>query len=156
MAPSAPLEEITLVLAPSFKEVASHLRFPSGMHATGPEATSGQGRPAGLHATVPKASAVSVQMPKEALTHAFHYNKHTLVCRFNGYWPNHPDLLSWISSEWYLLLEGEVITCPCAKGFFVVVFDSTSDTDKVFNVGPWFWGRASLSMQLWTLSSTHP
>jgi hypothetical protein len=32
----------------------------------------------------------------------------------------------------------------------VVVFDSTSDRDKVFNSRPWFWGRAGLSMQLWT------
>jgi hypothetical protein len=32
----------------------------------------------------------------------------------------------------------------------VVVFKSTSDRDKVFNSGPWFWGRAGLSMQLWT------
>ena len=32
----------------------------------------------------------------------------------------------------------------------MVVFDSTSDRDKVFNSGPWFWVRADLSMQLWT------
>jgi hypothetical protein len=89
-------------------------------------------------------------MPQEALTHARHYDNHALVCRFNGFWPNLPDLLSWISSDWYPLLDGEVTTCPCAKGFFVVVFESTSDRDKVFNSGPWFWGRAGLSMQLWT------
>jgi hypothetical protein len=148
--PGAPADEISLVPAPSFKEVASRQKFLSGMHAAGPEAASRQGRPAGLHAAVPEAPAVSVQMPKEALTHACHYSKHALVCRFNGYWPNLSDLLSWISSEWYPLLEGEVITCPCAKGFFIAVFESTSDRDKVFNVGPWFWGRAGLSMQPWT------
>jgi hypothetical protein len=140
----------SLAPAPSFKEVASRQGILSGLHAAAPEVTSHQGRPSGLHAAVPEAPTVSIQMPKEALTHACHYSRHALVCRFNGYWPNLSDLLSWISSEWYPLLEGEVITCPCAKGFFVVVFESTSDRDKVFNSGPWFWGRAGLSMQLWT------
>jgi hypothetical protein len=139
-------------LAPtlSFKEVASRQGIISGLQAAVPEVTSLQGRPSGPHAAVPEAPTVSIQMPKEALTHACHYSRHALVCRFNGYWPNLSDLLSWISSEWYPLLEGEAITCPCAKGFFVVVFESTSDRDKVFNSGPWFWGRAGLSMQLWT------
>jgi hypothetical protein len=100
---------------PSFKEVASRQ---GNLHATTPEVTSRQGRPSGLHATVLDAPTVSIQMPQEALTHARHYNKHALVCRFNGFWPNLPNLLSWISSDWYPLLDGEIITCPCAKGFF--------------------------------------
>jgi hypothetical protein len=73
-----------------------------------------------------------------------------MVCRFNRLWPNLLDLLSWISSEWYPLLDGEAITCPYSKGFFVVVFESTNDRVKVFNVGSWFWGIARLSMQLLT------
>jgi hypothetical protein len=147
-ATSAASSGLPPVLAPSFKEVAS--RQPSGLHSAAPEVASRQGRPPGLHAAVPEAPTVSIQMSQEALTHARHYDNHALVCRFNGFWPNLLDLLSWISSDWYPLLDGEVITCPCAKGFFVVVFESTSDRDKVFNSGSWFWGRAGLSMQLWT------
>jgi hypothetical protein len=150
-APSAATSDFPpLVSALSFKEVASRQGSLSGLHASAPEAASRQGRPFGLHAVVPEAPTVSIPMPQEALTHARHYSRHALVCRFNGFWPSLPDLLSWFSSEWYPFLDGEVITCPCAKGFFVVVFDSTSDRDKVFNSGPWFWGRAGLSMQLWT------
>jgi hypothetical protein len=42
------------------------------------------------------------------------------------------------------------LPAPVQRDFFVVVFESTNDRDKVFNSGPWFWGRAGLSMQLWT------
>jgi hypothetical protein len=139
-----------LVPTLSFKEVASRQRSLSGLLAAVPKVATLQGHPSGLHAVVPEAPAVSIPMPQEALTHARHYSRHALVCRFNGFWPSLPDLISWFSSEWYPLLDGEVIPYPCAKGFFVVVFYSTSDRDKVFNSGPWFWGRAGLSMQHWT------
>jgi hypothetical protein len=138
------------VPALSFKEVDSRQGSLSDLHASVSEAASRQGRPFGLHAVVPEAPTVSITVPQEALTRARHYNRHALVCRFNGLWPSLPDLLSWFSSEWYPFLDGEFITCPCAKWFFVVVFNSTSDKDKMFNSGPWFWGRAGLSMQLWT------
>jgi hypothetical protein len=134
----------------SFKEVASRQGSLFVLHALVPKVASLQGRPSRLHAVVPEASAVSIPMPQEDLNHARHYSRHALVCRFNGFWPSLSDLLSWFSFEWYPFLDGEVITCPCAKGFFVVVFESTSDRDKVFNSRQWFWGKAGLSMQLWT------
>jgi hypothetical protein len=117
----------------SFKEVASCQWSLFGLHASLLRVASLQGHPSGLHAVVPEALTVSIPMPQEALTHARHYNRHALVCRFNGFWPSLPDLISWFSSEWYLFLDREVIPCPFAKGFFVVVFYSTSDRDKVFN-----------------------
>lgn len=109
--------------------------------ATGPsfkEVATRQSHSSGQHAAIPEAPALAIQMPQEALVHARHYSKHALVCSFNGFWPSISDLISWISTEWNPLLDGEVIACPCAKGFFVVVFESTSDIDKVFNSGPWF------------------
>jgi hypothetical protein len=141
-----------LVPTLSFKEVASCQGSLSGLRASVPKVASLQGHPSGLHAVVPEAPTVSIPIPQEALTNARHYNRHALVCRFNGFWPSLPDLISWFSSEWYPFLDREVIPCPFAKGFFVVVFYSTSDIDKFFSSGPWFWGRAGLSMQLWTPS----
>jgi hypothetical protein len=150
-APSAAASGFPLMVSTlSFKEVASCQGSLSGLHASIPKVASLQGHPSRMNAVVPEAPTVSIPMSQEALTYARHYKRHALVCRFNLFLPSLPDLISWFSSEWYPFLDREVIPCPFAKGFFVVVFYSTSDRDKVFNLGPWFWGRAGLPMQLWT------
>lgn len=120
-------------VCPSFKEVASS-----------------RGESSVLPAAIPEAPAISIQMPDEALEFASELSKTSLVCRFNGFWPSLADLRSWISSAWSPLVEGEIVACPCAKGFFVAIFDSNADRFKVSSSGPWFWGRAGLSMKPWT------
>ena len=85
----------------------------------------------------------------EVIQNVLMLKEQTLICRFNGFWPSLTDLHSWIFSEWAPLLDAKVVTCPCAKGFFIAVFISSSDKKKVLNSGPWFWSRAGLSMQPW-------
>jgi hypothetical protein len=62
--PCAPSETTSefppMVLALSFKEVASHQGSLSSLHASVSEAASRQGRPFGLHAVVPEAPIVSI------------------------------------------------------------------------------------------------
>jgi hypothetical protein len=110
--------------------------------------SEGSGSPPGL--VVQEAPAPIVPVIQSALDFTDHYRSHAIVCRFNGLWPRLADLHSWISSEWSPLLEEEGLVCPCAKGFFIVVFGSTEDRDQIFSSGPWFWGRSGLSMQPWT------
>jgi hypothetical protein len=100
--------------------------------------------------SIVEAPAVSIQMPKEALVFSSQLSKLALVCRFNGFWPSLVDLRSWIDSEWSPLLVGEVSVCPFAKGFFAAIFESSDERDLVSSSGPWFWGRAGLSVQPWT------
>ena len=69
---------------------------------------------------------------------ASEFSQFALVCRFNGFWPSLADLRSWISSAWSPLIDGEVVACPCAKGFFVAIFESDEDKFKVSSSGPWF------------------
>jgi hypothetical protein len=97
-----------------------------------------------------EAPTVSIQMPKEALVYSSQLSKLALICRFNGFWPNLVDLRSWIDSEWSPLLVDEVTVCPLAKGFFAAIFESSDERDLVSSSGPWFWGRAGLSVQPWT------
>ena len=112
--------------------------------------SSRPGVPSVQPAAIPEAPAISIQMPKEALEFASELSKTSLVCRFNGFWTSLADLRLWISSSWSPLTDGEVVSCPCAKGFFVVIFDSAEDRLMVSSSGPWFWGRAGLSMKPWT------
>jgi hypothetical protein len=100
--------------------------------------------------SIVEAPTVSIQLPKEVLECSSQLNKFAMVCSFNDFWPNLVALRSWIDSEWFPLLEGEITVCPLAKGFFTAIFDSSDDRDLVSSFGPWFWGREGLSMQLWT------
>jgi hypothetical protein len=100
--------------------------------------------------SIVEAPTVSIQMPKEVLVYSSQLSKLALVCRFNGFWPNLVALRSWIDSEWSPLLVGEVTVCPLAKGFFTAIFESSDERDLVSSSGPWFWGRAGLSVQPWT------
>lgn len=99
-----------------------------------------------------EAPTLTIPIPQEALDHKEHYRAHALVCRFNGLWPRLADLHSWISAKWTPLLEDLAIICPCARGFFVVIFAFEEDKEEIFSSGPWFQERSGLSMQPWTPS----
>ena len=107
----------------SLKDVASQRRDCSSFK----EVASCRGESSVQPAAIPEAPAISIQMPKEALEFASELSKTSLVCRFNGFWPSLADLRTWISSAWSSLIDGEVVACPCAKGFFVAIFDSDDD-----------------------------
>jgi len=70
---------------------------------------------------------------------------HAIICRFNGYWPRSFDLHEWVYTNWTVKCQ----LLLCSKGFFVVQFELLEDYQKVFEQGPWFWGRAGLFITPW-------
>jgi len=68
-----------------------------------------------------------------------------VICRFNGFWPKSQDLHAWIYHNWTTNCQ----ILLCSKGFFIVLFDSPDEYQKVFMQGPWFWGRAGLFITPW-------
>jgi len=68
-----------------------------------------------------------------------------VICRFNGFWPKSQDLHAWIYQNWTTNCQ----ILLCSKGFFIVLFDSPEEYQKVFMQGPWFWGRAGLFTTPW-------
>lgn len=105
------------------------------------------GHPSGF--LVVEAPDLILPVSQEAVLHADHYSQRALVCRFNGFWPKLADLHSWVLSAWAPILSSDAIICPCARGFFVVIFGSPEDRDQICKSGPWFWGRSGLSLQPW-------
>lgn len=74
---------------------------------------------------------------------------HSVVCRFNGYWPKSGDLHHWmhhwIHTTW--TPNCEIHLCP--KGFFIVRFNTEQENEHIVNKGPWFWGNARLYITPW-------
>ncbi|GLJ46668.1 hypothetical protein SUGI_0983610 [Cryptomeria japonica] len=54
-----------------------------------------------------------------------------LIGRFRGFWPSFPDLHKRISSHWKPILDGNIQIFPGARGFFVMVFDSVVDRNRI-------------------------
>jgi hypothetical protein len=75
------------------------------------------------------------------------YSSTTLIFQFIGLWPRLVDLHKWISDLWKPKIKGEVFIFPCAKGFFIVMFDNAHDMDLILKTGPWFWGKSGLCMK---------
>lgn len=65
------------------------------------------------------------------------YIARAIICRFNGLWPKTEQLHQWIHQTWSIDIEISL----CAKGFFIVYFQSPIDYKQVIKNGPWFWGR---------------
>lgn len=69
----------------------------------------------------------------------------SVICRFNGYWPKPEELHAWIYQNWTQNCD----IFLCAKGFFVVQFDTAEDYSLATTEGPWFLGRAGLFINPW-------
>ncbi|GLJ54289.1 hypothetical protein SUGI_1164690 [Cryptomeria japonica] len=60
-----------------------------------------------------------------------------LICRFTKLWPKLSDLHAGILENWKFQLEDEICIFPCAKGFFILEFESLTDKYWVLKNGPW-------------------
>lgn len=55
------------------------------------------------------------------------YEKLSIICRFNGFWPKPFDLFHWIFTHWALDCQIHLFS----KGFFIVKFQKTEVRDLV-------------------------
>lgn len=83
-------------------------------------------------------------MPEVSALYSDLYS-HSVICRFNGYWPKFGDLHHWIHTTW--TPNYEIYLCP--KGFFIVRFSIEQERESILNKGPWFWGNAGLFITPW-------
>ncbi|GLJ23165.1 hypothetical protein SUGI_0437410 [Cryptomeria japonica] len=94
-------------------------------------------------ALVPTAKSTSVFLSEEVEKEVEHnevvFSELGLIGRFIGRWPSLGDLHKWISVNWEPLVEDYVQIYPHARGFFVVVFQSVADRNKVLGSGHWSW-----------------
>lgn len=74
---------------------------------------------------------------------------HALICRFTKTWPKLCDLHGWVSNKWKAFVEDEISIFPCAKGFFILEFESKEDKELVLENGPWFYEGDFLCMKPW-------
>jgi hypothetical protein len=101
---------------------------------------------------VHEAPTPTISLKKDAISKLAHLSSTTLICRFNGLWPQLVDIHDWISRSWAPDLKGDVFIHPCARGFFIAEFDLKEDRDLIFSYGPWFWGSSGLCLKPWTPS----
>ncbi|GLJ05091.1 hypothetical protein SUGI_0010790 [Cryptomeria japonica] len=92
---------------------------------------------------VPTAKSTSIVLSKEVEKEVEHnegfFLELGLIGRFVGRWSSLGDLHKWISVHWEPSVEDYVQIYPHARGFFVVVFQSVADRNKVLGGGQWCW-----------------
>lgn len=93
-----------------------------------------------------EAPMLTVYLP-EVIDLYIDLSQKSVICRFNGFWPNSDALHQRIFSTWSI--NCEIYLCP--KGFFTVRFNNKQDRDNIINQGPWFWGNAGLFITPWFL-----
>lgn len=65
------------------------------------------------------------------------YPERGISYRFNGQWSKTVDLYKWIHTSWTYECEMSL----CSNGFITFLFHHIEDSQRVFELGPWFWGR---------------
>lgn len=73
------------------------------------------------------------------------YTSRGIICKFNRLWPNTAYLYKWIRKSW----THECDISLCSKGFSMVFFYHLEDYQVIFELCPWFWGRACLFITPW-------
>lgn len=74
---------------------------------------------------------------------------HVAIFRFWCFWPSLADLNGWISKNWVPLIDNNIHIFPCAKGFFIVKFESTSDRKIILHNSFSLQGRYTLMAKPW-------
>ncbi|XP_059066201.1 uncharacterized protein LOC131857545 [Cryptomeria japonica] len=82
---------------------------------------------------------LSEEVEKEVEHNEVVFSELGLIGRFVGRWLSLGDLHKWISVNCEPLVEDYVQMYPHARGFFVVVFQSVADRNKVLGSGHWSW-----------------
>ncbi|GLJ42524.1 hypothetical protein SUGI_0881580 [Cryptomeria japonica] len=80
---------------------------------------------------------LSEEVEKEVKHNEVVFSELGLIGRFLGRWPSLGEMHKWISVNWEPLVEDYVQIYPHAHGFFVVVFQSVADKNKVLGSGQW-------------------
>jgi len=84
-----------------------------------------------------------ILLDEEALDSEKYFSSNGLVCMFYGLWAWLVDVLKCISKTWKPLSREALNIYPMARGFFTVIGEKKATCE----VGRWFWGSTSLSMQ---------
>lgn len=95
---------------------------------------------------------LSEEVEKEVEHNEVVFSELGLIGCFIDRWPSLGELHKWISVNWEPLVEDFVQIYPHARGFFVVVFQSMADRNKVLSGGQWSWEDKHMLM----LKPWHP
>jgi len=91
--------------------------------------------------------SVYILLDEEALNCEKYFSRNGLVCMFYGLWAWLLDMLKCISKTWKPHWTEELNIYPMAPSFFTVVSEMIGEKKATCEVGQWFWGSTSLSMQ---------
>ncbi|GLJ40318.1 hypothetical protein SUGI_0828740 [Cryptomeria japonica] len=73
-----------------------------------------------------------------------------LIGHFRGILPSLGDLHKWILDHWVSIVDDSVQIYPHARGFFVVVFQTMEDRNKIIGGYQWCWEDSNpLMLKLW-------
>jgi len=75
--------------------------------------------------------------------------EYAIIYKFMGAWLTEKTLQAWIRNHWKP--KGKIDLHLGSKGFFMVVFISLEDKDRVFEGGPYFYASAGLYMRPWVI-----
>lgn len=82
--------------------------------------------------------------------HGDHMQTYAIICKFMGLWPIEKDLQKWI--KYHKKPKESIDLHLGSKGFFIVVFATIEDKDRVFEGGPYFYTAAGLYMSPWIMN----
>jgi len=77
--------------------------------------------------------------------------ENALIGKFTGLWPSPKSVEKWMAEHWYPLTQGEISLFAAGRGYFVFLFATKEEKDRVFRSGPFFMGSRGLFLAPWTM-----
>ncbi|XP_059071741.1 uncharacterized protein LOC131038386 [Cryptomeria japonica] len=90
---------------------------------------------------------------KEVVHNELVFSALGLIGRFRGVWPSLSALHKWIVDHWEPIVDDSVQIYLHARGFFVLVFQTMEDRNKILGGCQWCWEDSNpLMLKLWHLN----
>ncbi|GLJ29159.1 hypothetical protein SUGI_0574920 [Cryptomeria japonica] len=86
---------------------------------------------------MPTSISLSEAVEKEVDHNELVFSILGLIGCFRGFWPSLGVLHKWISDHWEPIVDDSVQIYPHARGFFVVVFQTVEDRNKILGGSQW-------------------
>ena len=74
-----------------------------------------------------------------------------LIGQFIGLWPSPKAIEGWVQRNWKPLISEGIRSNLIGKGYYVFLFENSTDRYLIFRNDPYFMGPQGLYLNKWTL-----
>ena len=73
-----------------------------------------------------------------------------LIGQFIWIWPSPKTIEVWVQRNWKPLISESICSNLIGKGYYLFLFENSTDRDLIFRNGPYFMGPQGLYLNKWT------